>query len=685
MVLLLVMGGLLLWMTVASFGRQLGFADLTRRASLVVAYLAFQLITVAIVELASAGAYLDVAVVRTCWVVIDLALLVVCRRPLLDLGRSLRRRAAALLHRRPARTLDQVVAGVLLTALLSALLVMGWLYPPTNGDSNAYHLSRVAHWLQAGSVEHFAAHFLAQIELAPLSAYHFAALKLVTGTDRFDGYVELAAGVVCVLGASELGRRLGLSGRAQALTAVLVATLPNLLLEATSTTNNLFGASIGVGAVVVLTSGVGAGGWTSRGIALGAVAGLAELAKGTLVVMVGPACLVLVAVALARLWREHGPAVVVRRSAGAVLVGAVAAVAVAGPFLHRNIELFGGPAGPVTKATIVSGHSPGGLAGNVVRSVAAQFLMGGDSGVLHDVSRGVTGPLHGLYDAVGGDGGSAYVFHPDITPFADREWATTSRFEDVGGNPWHTVLIGLALIVLIAAVVTGRRSARLPLALALALCVGFLGFAATATWSIYASRYYLPLLVLWCPLIAVAVDQLSVRVARGAGRLMASALVVAALPAILDNYSRSLIHADWRHDTKLEPYFGRSGSADGEASRAMAADYTAATKAIADSGCDQVALASHVAAEYAFWVGLEQQGWTGEIYDIDVTNISRSLTPRDFEPCAVVVDSAALALSKTPPVPPSRMKPSTFGTLTVYLPRKGHKAAGQPEGEPGNE
>jgi len=666
-VLLLVVGGCLLWLGVASYARQLGFADLTRRGSLVIGYLAFQLLTVAVVELASVGDHLHRSVVTLAWLAVDLALVVLCRRPLVDLGRTGRQRLAGLWRRRPAPTPDQLVAGAVLVVFLAALVLMGWLYRPANNDSHAYHLSRVEHWLQAGSVAPFAAHFLAQVELAPLSAYHFAVLKLVTGTDRWDGYVELSAAVVCVLGASELGRRLGLSGRGQMLTAVVAATVPNLLLEATSTTNNLFGASIGVGALVVLTSGLGAGGWLSRAAALGAVAGLAELAKGTLIVMVGPACLVLVVVALAELWREHGPAVVLRRSAGAAVVGAVAAVAVAGPFLHRNIELFGGVAGPVTKTTIVSGHSPGALAGNVIRSVAAQFLVGGDEGALHDVSRAVTGPLHALYDAVGGDDGPDYVFQPDVSPFADREWATTSRFEDVGANPLHTVLIGLALVVLVGACLAGRRSARLPLALALALCVGFLGFAGTATWSIYASRYYLPLFVLWSPLVAVAVQQLGGKAARFAGRATAAVLVVAALPLVFDNYSRSLIHADWRHDTPLEAYFGRSGSSDGAAARSLAADYTAATKAIADSGCHKVGLATHVGAEYAFWVGLEQQGWSGKIYDIDVTNVSKALTPRGFKPCVVVIDSGGIGFSKTPPPIPQRMTSSTYGTLTVYF------------------
>ncbi len=666
LLLLIVAVGGLLWLTVATHSTKLGFSDLTRRASLVIAYLLFQVITVAILEVGSVGGHLGSVTVTLAWVLVLLVGLALCRRPL---GAFVRRVRGRHLRRPPRPPVDQLVGGAVLVAFFAVLLVMGFLYRPANNDSLVYHLARVEHWIQAGSVGPFAAHYLAQVELAPLSAYHFVTLKLVGGTDRWDGYVELSAAVVCVLGASELARRLGLSGRGQLFTAVLVATVPNLLLEATSTTNNLFGASIAVGALVVLTSGLGAGGWASRGLALGAVAGLAELAKGTLVVMVGPAAVVLVAVAVAHLWREQGPRVVVRQSAGAVVLGAVAAIAVCGPFLGRNLDLFGGVAGPVTKTTVVDDLNVRGAAGNVVRSVAAQFAIGGPDGPLHAFSSAVTGGLEHVNDAVGPADSSDYVFPPDITPFGGTDWSNISRFEDVGANPWHVLLILAALVILVVCAVVRRRSVRLPLALALALCLGFLMFAATARWSIYASRYYLPLLVLWCPLIAAAFSELRPRtLVTWVPRVVAALLVVAALPVLLNNYSRSLIHADWRHDTPLEAYFGRSGSSDGQPARDLAAHYSALTEAIADSGCDEVGLANRVFQEYPIWVGLQQQGWEGSLYDIHVHNVTRKWTPRRFRPCAIIVDTSTL--SPDEPAPPAKFpghRPTEYGPLTLWL------------------
>jgi len=666
--LLLVAAAGLLWLSVATFGETLGFSDLTRRASFVIAYLLFQVITVAIIELASVGNHLNATTVTIAWAGVVLVGLIVCWPVLTSVVRPPRHRATERETRRGA-TVDQVVVGVVLAGFLGGLLVTGWLYRPANTDSHAYHLARVEHWIQAKSVGPFAAHFLAQVELAPLSSYQFTSLKLLTGTDRWDGYLALWAAAVCVLGTSELARRLGLSGPGQAFTAILTVTVPNLVLEATSTTNNLFGASIGLGALVVLTSGLGRGGWISRGIALGAVLGLAELAKGTLVVMVGPAAAVLVAVAVVRLWRERGPLVVLRTSAGALTVGALAVGVVAGPFLYRNFTLFGGLGGPVTDSTIVSDPSASGAASNVVRSISAQFLVGGEEGVLHAFSRAVTSVLKRLYDLVGHTGSRNYVFQPDTSPFDSRDWSVSSRFEDVGANPWHVLLIVASLVILSICVLTGRRSMRLPLALALALCLGFVGFAVTAKWSIYATRYYLPLLVLWCPLIAVAFGQLAPRLlSRGASRIVGVLLVVAALPLLLNNYTRSLIHDDWRHDSELEAYFARSGSADGDAARQLAADYADLTAAIARSSCDELGLANWVAIEYPLWVGLQQRGWEGTIDDVYVDNASRSLERRDFRPCAVIVDtSTTFPGVKRPPETIPGLSPTQYGSLTLFL------------------
>ena len=117
--------------------------------------------------------------------------------------------------------------------------------PAVNTDAHAYHLARVEHWVQAGWVGRHGAlpgpvdfsTLVVPVPDAEAGDRHGPVGRLHRARRR--GRLRPRR--------LRLARRLGLSGRGQAFTALLTATLPNLLLEATSTTNNLFGAAIGGG------------------------------------------------------------------------------------------------------------------------------------------------------------------------------------------------------------------------------------------------------------------------------------------------------------------------------------------------------------------------------------------------------------------------------------------------------
>ena len=289
--------------------------------------------------------------------------------------------------------IDVVVGTAIVSAVFIVLAVIAWLYPPSNSDSLAYHLARIEHWIQNESVGSYAAHFLHQIEYAPLMEYNLATLHLLAGTDRLDGYVQLGALLVCALGASDLARRLGMGARGQVFTALLVVTVPSALLQATSTTNDVFGGAVVMATLWVASAPLGDAGWKRRSVALGVAAGLIEISKGTGLALFGPVIAVLLVVALRSGIRAWGVRVAVRRAAGSVAIAVVAAVLVAGPFLARNIAIFGGPAGPMSTYTVNDGISPVDGAGNSVRQVSAQFLIGDGSGPQHVVSEIVVGAL----------------------------------------------------------------------------------------------------------------------------------------------------------------------------------------------------------------------------------------------------------------------------------------------------
>ena len=237
-------------------------------------------------------------------------------------------------------------------AMVAVLLGIGWFYPPANTDSLVYHLPRVAHWMQDQSVAHFATHYTAQIELAPLHEFNMLHLHLLAGTDRLDGYPQLLAFVVCVVGASEIARLLGASTTVQAAAALICAVIPSAILEATSTQNNLFAAGIGTSLFVLVLAWTPTRSRVGLTVLLGLGTGLAVLAKGVLLPLVGPALALLTIRLIVIEVQRSGWLATLRRIAMVGVVGGVCAVVVAGPFLKRNRDVFDSFSGPVTESTI---------------------------------------------------------------------------------------------------------------------------------------------------------------------------------------------------------------------------------------------------------------------------------------------------------------------------------------------
>ena len=634
--LLLPLGAfLLLWGLLSAHRARLGIGRLSLRGTAVLAFLGLEALLLAVTELLNLGHHIRSGPVALAWLVVVVGLAA------LFVATGVHQRASAWLGggaigRRWTAAVGSVPVLVglgLLLAVAGALAAEAWLYLPNNADSNVYHLARVASWAQAASIDHFATHALAQLELAPLHEITMLQLHVLADTDRLDGFVQLAAFAVCVVAASELARLLGAGREVQVGAAVIAAVVPSALLEAASTQNNLFAAALGMGLVMVLLAWEPLGRWGVPAVALGLAGGMAVLTKGTVLALLGPVVLLLAARVAWREARASSWGRVARRGAGVALVAGLVALLVLGPFLKRNHDLFGGFGGPVTSVTLNTETSARASAGNVVRSVATQFRVGdGGSDPRSLTSRAVLGTLevvHGWTGARTDD--PAFLIGPPIDAFAPGDFSAYERGEDYGSNPGHVLLMLATLLILAVRAVRGDRGARLPLAMAGALAAGFVLFTATTRWSLYVSRYQLPLLVLWCPLIAVALGGLHRFLLRGVVVL----LVVASLPALLDNLSRPLLDRS-EPASDIDRYFAPRPD---ELQLVPPADYVALRDALVASGCERVGLGNVVLFEYPLWGGLRHAGWDGEIRHVDVENASGVLEDRDFEPCAIVRDT----------------------------------------------
>ena len=625
----------LLWFLVWTHRGLLRWPTMTRRGAFLASYLLFEAALVVVTEVSSLGDHFTRDVVLGSWLLLALCLLAVSWRELARAVDRLRARPTVRGASASGLLRTEAAAWLLIPVFyLSVLTYLALAYLPSNADSLDYHLARVEHWIQDRSVAPFAAHFTAQVDYSPLTEYNLAHFHLLVGGDRLDGFVQLFAAVVCLVAVSEIARSLGGSRLVQVGAVVVCTTIPSLVLSATSTENNVFAASMAACLVWVLLVHDPIRHWWSYAFFAGLAAGLGILTKGTIVALVGPLAVALLIWRLATV-RSGTPSVRWRRGAEAVGGIALIALAVAGPFLYQDQSLFGSPDGPDAQAVLSVNLTWRAAGANIVRSTASNFMMGnGRDGPGTAASRFVLGKLHRAYDVFGvAQDDWDYFVGPDdpgyFDAFAVRNYTVWDRSEDEGADPLDVVLICLTGVTFVVLLVRGDRRMRVLVLMAGALTVGYLAFAAIARWQIFGVRFYIPLFVVWSPLIAIALALWS----KWALRLTMVVLAVACLPQLLDNSERPVVRNSYGAN-RLAPYL--LDSTDKAYIIRTAGDMEALSRVMAESTCHALGIGNFVVIEYPVWVGLHDDNWHGQIEDVGVQNVTARYERPDFHPCAIL-------------------------------------------------
>jgi 4-amino-4-deoxy-L-arabinose transferase-like glycosyltransferase len=484
-------------------------------------------------------------------------------------SRRLRMAWGSLRSLHPSLTLSErwFLFGTVAVVLL--LLLIAWVSPPNNVDSLLYHMARVAHWVQDGSLNHFPAGYEHQLTKPTWAETAILHLRVLFGHDKPANLVQWFSMLASLVGASAIAGQLGGSRRAQLLASVLVVSIPMGILQATSTQNDYAVALWAIClAYFVLKRRQEE---TSRRAVLfiGLSAGLGMLTKGTGYIYSLP--FLLWAFWPQRPWKLS---VWVRE---AVAVGLLIGVLNAG-FWIRNMITFGGPFGTsewlssnltlgralVAPANPEEVPTPGGEAVTEPTPLPREGTnaeQDGQPGILSRVE-GVAIDLPRRLLQI-----TAYQL---VTPFGviTRRYATvleafpgvfpveqTDRIrrlewnhEDFAPSPVHMVLAGVAIagawFLRPKARWVGLRAFAAAVALTYLLLPVVIGHGA----SVWGIRYVLPFFVLSAPVIALVVAQAI------SGRLLAvtnCGLIGLSLPWVLLNNTRPLL-TDLPYTTRVE-------------------------------------------------------------------------------------------------------------------------------------
>ena len=416
-----------------------------------------------------------------------------------------------------------IVAGVASVTLFIALTTA-----PNNWDSQTYHLPRIEHWIQDGSLAFYPTSITRQNEMGPLAEILLLQTRILGGSDTLYPLVQWLSMLCSIAAVFRITRQLGGHATQCWIAAVFLATLPIGILESTSTQNDYVVAAL-LACFVTLGLDAMAAPRAPLGLVLAAAAavGLSGMVK-PIGFLIGSGFALWFAIGLSgrvplRAWLS--------RAAG---VAAVLGL-VMGPFASRYI------AGRDAAQSNFASSAINGTFG------ARQTL---DNLLRHGFSNLVTGIPQ--IDAFASRAGESIASSLSLDSYRQDTSVPGQAIgpppiglyvfhEDNGPNPIHSILVLVALLAI--AVQWRAPTPMFRRAYWGAWLLGVIVFAAVLRFGNWQIRYHLPAFALVAPLVATTWP------VRWSQSRKAAALVLVlgltSLPVLLLNQARELVPL-WR-------------------------------------------------------------------------------------------------------------------------------------------
>jgi len=507
---------------------------------------------------------------------------------------------------------------LILAIFLSVTGLVAYLSPPNTWDSLTYHMARVAHWAQAGSLNHYASGIERQNLMPPGAEIGMLHAYVLAAGDRLVNFPQWLAMVASLIGAAAIARLLGAPRVGQLAAAVFVATLPMGIAQATSTMTDYVVAIWVICVAFETTVIVIEGSHGPRAIVpLALAAGLAVLAKPTAFAYLAPFALVAAIVIL----RRRGAVGLLRSSA----VAAALILTVNGGYFGRNLVTYGNALG--SSGTLENHRNAifnwKVVASNLIRNASLHAGTPWEP-VNEVVFRGLVWSHLKLGMRLADPRTSVHGF----------QLARHEPNEDRSGNPVHAVVAVVALVLIGVATVRGDRAARLPMLGLLLAAASFLTLSSMIKFTTFGSRYHLPFFVL----IASPIGYL-------AGRWRSSWIAAGLAVALALTSSSWLLRLGQRpllEDQKgLSVVTSPRDSMYFTTGRALENPYRQIVDRIENAHCTSVGIAlGGDAAEYPLWPFLGAPRPDLDVEWIVAGTPSARYANPDFVPCAVICDSS---------------------------------------------
>lgn len=124
-------------------------------------------------------------------------------------------------------------------AILVLIFIQGIVYPPNNWDSMTYHLARIPNWISHQSVAHYPTHIFRQIYQPPFSEFVIMHFNILNRGDYFSNSVQFFYLIFSLFAIVLIVDLFGLSRQYKIIALVLTVSIPEVILQASSTQNDI--------------------------------------------------------------------------------------------------------------------------------------------------------------------------------------------------------------------------------------------------------------------------------------------------------------------------------------------------------------------------------------------------------------------------------------------------------------
>jgi len=361
---------------------------------------------------------------------------------------------------------------------------------PNNYDSQTYHLPRIEHWIQNGSLEHYPTSIPRQIAYAPLAEILIMHSRILAGSYVFAQLVQWLSMCVSLAGVFGITRQMGGTQSQCWLACLFVATLPIGILESTSTQNDYVAAAL---LSIFVYSGRGLVERSSNSLRLSVIAWTALALSG----IVKPTAYLIGSgfaawFCLAMFWRST------KEAFKSYLVGLLLLVFAFTPFAIRNYQSFGSVTSTISSITSTGSYG--------IRQTLINSILNFGVNVSTDIPEAdkfTTTAITGLTTALGFESVKKDIV---ITGAAFSIASGMARYhEDTAPNPLHAILIAAAFVIFV--IRAWRFPNRSEIFYWCSLLVGAICFVTVLRWQPWITRLQLPLFVLAAPVCALQVPR----------------------------------------------------------------------------------------------------------------------------------------------------------------------------------